>query len=174
MLHYERIPNLVSKLKWNNIFTPFLAKNPFINWLSMVFWQYSTFFFLLKGGKCYSIWIFRSDLEYSHHFIIINHSHHLASRRPPFVKIFTFRFSGLPCIYVLSDYVIIFCTLRSQFFVNFFFKSKGTKIRHKLLGLCTSYFKQESWHMKLCPNVCVHLEYQSRSLELAWSLPIRR
>ena len=50
------------------------------NWINQAFHQFSKFLGQ-KGVKCYSIWVLRPDLEFSHN---------LASFRTPFVIIFTF------------------------------------------------------------------------------------
>ena len=84
----ERIPNLTSKFKSNNIWPLFCPKTV-QNWENTRFRQNISIFdrFLAKNGaKCCLIWILRPGSS----------SRHIAYHRPPFDMIFRFWFFYLP------------------------------------------------------------------------------
>ena len=94
MQNDESIPNLTSNS--NRItFDPVFVLKTVENWQNIRISLFSTVFFGKKRVKRNSIWILRTDLESSHHF---------ASLKILFDRIFTFSCLDLPC-YVLNTNV---------------------------------------------------------------------
>ena len=66
MWNDEKIPNMASKFKSHNIWTPFWQKNSKLS--KYRDGQFSKKKKYKKGVKCYAISILKPDLESSHHF----------------------------------------------------------------------------------------------------------